>query len=167
ATAPQYGYPAYPESGNAMAPQYGYPAYSQPPASGTVSWAMGFLSYIPIPYVSFLIAGIVMAAVYPSQRRRGPVAAENARFAANWGLTMILAVVVLVGSGIVLGPVLDSIDGPENEGLVGVSIALLLVSSFGIGITHLVMIIIGVVRAGKAEVFRCPLAIRFIRTPHR
>src|SRR5699024_7083280 len=110
--APQYGYPAAPQYGYPAAPQYGYPAasqygyapYSQPPASGAVSWAMGFLCFIPIPYVSFLIAGIVMAAVYPSQRRKGPVAAENARFAANWGLTVILAVVVLVGSAIVVGP---------------------------------------------------------------
>jgi len=163
---PEPGYPAAPEYGYPAAPQYGYAAYSQPPASGTVSWAMGFLCFIPIPYVSFLIAGIVMAAVYRSQRRKGPVAAENARFAANWGLTVILAVVVLVGSAIVVGPVLASVDGPGEEGVPGLSIALILVAIFGVGIAHLVMIIIGVVRASKAEVFRCPLAIRFLRTPH-
>ncbi|HLR28126.1 MAG TPA: DUF4870 domain-containing protein, partial [Ruania sp.] len=86
-------------------------------------------------------------------------------FAANWGLTMILAVVVLVGAAIIVGPVLASIDGPANEGIPGLSVALILVTLFGVGIAHLVMTIIGVVRAGKGEVFRCPLAIPFLRTP--
>ncbi len=37
-----------------------------------------------------------MAAAYPSQRRRSALAAENARRAANWGVTYALAFVVLV-----------------------------------------------------------------------
>lgn len=104
-----------------------------------------------------LVAGIVMAAVYGSQRRRGPIAAGNARYAANWGLTVI---VVTVGSFLLSG-VLAGLFNEVSRGFFPAGSPILLY--IALCIAHLIVIIIGVAKASKGEVFRNPLAIPFIR----
>lgn len=101
-SAPAQPYPGQPYAPAVPGPPYAgqpdapYPVPVQQP-TGASSWAMGFLAFIPIPFLNVLITGIAMASMYPSVRKKGvPLATENARIAANWGLTLIASHVVLV-----------------------------------------------------------------------
>jgi uncharacterized Tic20 family protein len=136
------------------------PAYPQPhpvPATGALPYGLGFLSYIPIPYLSLVIAGIVMASVYPSQKRKGELAAENARNAANWGLSLIAYMVLNFLFFIILLVTRDV----DATGFFPVGIPILIF--LAIGVAHLVVMIMGLVAANKRTVFRNRIAIPFIR----
>lgn len=146
--APTGAYPGAP----AGAPSGAYPTASAP--AGVLPWALGLLAYIPVPLVSMVIAGIAMAAVYPSQRRRSPVAAENARRAANWGLTVILVVVLMLVAVAVLSLVLT---GP------GAGPVVPLLAVIPLGIAHLVVVVLGIMRANRGQVSAVPIAIPFLR----
>ncbi|BAU33190.1 uncharacterized protein MalAC0309_2348 [Microcella alkaliphila] len=91
--------------------------YTPPPArvpTGQKSWALGFIAWAPLPVLPLIGAAIVMMAVRPSAERSGhAVAAENARHAANWALTVLtvlvalalyVAVLAVAGNGRVLNP---------------------------------------------------------------
>lgn len=133
------------------------PAYMRPLPTGRMSWALGFLGCIPIALLSGLIAGIAMAAVYPATRKKGvPVATENARIAANWGLTLIAGMLICIAYMIVMMLTLESKEGffPFGWSVVGL---------LGLGLLHLIVTIMGTVVAGRGEVFRNLLAIPFIR----
>jgi uncharacterized Tic20 family protein len=140
-------------------PPSGPHGYAPPPkpATGALPWALGFLLYIPIPVVSAIITGVVMAAVYGSQRRLGPVAAGNARNAANWGLTLILGTVVSFGSTAILAALLH--DTVRGFFPIGTPILLYL----ALCVAHLVVIIVGLARASRGQVFENRIAIPFIR----
>ncbi|MFT4213924.1 MAG: DUF4870 domain-containing protein [Microbacterium sp.] len=136
------------------------PAYAPPP-TGCKSWALGFLACIPIPWLNTLVAGIVMAAVYPSTRRKGvPVATENARIAANWGLTyilgMVLCIVYMVATGVIAPQSVRAGAGflPIGWGVIAYMV---------FWVVHLVVTIMGTVIAAHGRVFRNALAIPFIR----
>lgn len=135
------------------------PGYAAParPATGAISWGLGFLLYIPIPVVSAIVTGVVMASVYGSQRRLGPVAEGNARNAANWGLTLTLGTVVSFGLTAILAVLL----GGTVRGFFPIGTPILLYVA--LCIAHLVVIIVGLTRASRGEVFRNPIAIPFIR----
>jgi len=135
------------------------PAYVRPLPTGRMSWALGFLAYIPIPWVNTLVTGIVMAAVYPSTRRKGvPVATENARIAANWGLTCIL--VMLLCLVYTFGML---VFGSQEVKTGFLPIGWGAVAYMLLGLVHLIVTIMGTVVAGRGEVFRNLLAIPFIR----
>lgn len=129
------------------------------PATSALSWALGFLAYIPIPFLNLVITGIVMAAVYPSVARKGPrsLAAANARSAANWGLTLITVMLVLVIAFIAL---MSALSG-RSVGFfpIGSPVVVYLVLS----IAHLVVTIVGTVKATRGSAFRNPLAIPYLR----
>ena len=135
-------------------------SYSPPPAApatGALPYGLGFLAYIPLPYLSLIIAGIVMASVYPSQKRKGGLAAENARQAANWGLSLIVYMVLDFTFFIIL-----LVTRPEeNTGFFPVGIPVLLV--LATGLAHLIVSIMGLVAANKHTVLRNRIAIPFIR----
>lgn len=132
------------------------PSDKQP--AGTLSYALGFLGYLPLPIVSNLVAGIAMAAAYPSQRRRSALAAENARRAANWGLTMITVTLVAIGLVFALLGLFGT-DGGEQD--VWVLWPFLAVPA--LGVAHLVVLVLGLVNTTRGTVFRNPLAIPFLR----
>src|SRR3982750_318482 len=70
------------------------PHYVTPAPTGRVSWALGFLAWIPVPFVGMIAAIVAMLAVYPSvKRKQVSAAAENARGAANWALTLLTVLV--------------------------------------------------------------------------
>lgn len=123
--------------------------------TGTLSWGLGLLAYLPIPLFSLVIAGVAMACAYPSQRRRSPVAAQNARHAANWGLTVVLVCVVMIGAVVALALALG--PTPGDRALIP------FVLIFPLGVAHLVMVVRGMVRAGRGQVLATRLAIPFIR----
>jgi uncharacterized Tic20 family protein len=129
--------------------------YGAAAPTGTVSWGLGLLAYLPIPLLSLVIAGVAMACAYPSQRRRSPVAAENARNAANWGLTLVLVCVLMIGAVVALALALA--PAPGDRALIP------FVLIFPLGLAHLVMVVRGMVRARRGEVLATRLAIPFIR----
>ncbi|MBF4462921.1 MULTISPECIES: DUF4870 domain-containing protein [unclassified Rathayibacter] len=134
-----------------------------PPAApagptGALSYALGFLTFA-IPFFGLIIAGIVMAAVYPSARRKGGLAAENARYAANWGLTVASVGVVLVAAHVVL--LLLASGTPLARGFSPVGIPMTIFAV--LWVVHLVLIIVGLVRTNQRVVFRPRIAIPFFR----
>jgi uncharacterized Tic20 family protein len=136
--------------------QAGYPMPPAGPATGALPYALGFLAYIPIPYLSLLVAGIVMASVYPAQKAKGELAAENARHSANWGLSLILYMVLDFLLFIIL-----LVSNQDSRGFFPIGIPVLIF--LALGIAHLVVIIMGLVAANKHTVMRNRIAIPFIR----
>ena len=134
--------------------QYQPPA--PPPSSGALPYGLGFLSYIPIPFASLVIAGIVMAAVYPSMKRKGGLAAENARHAANWGLSLIMYMVL---DALLFAIFLFTSSGKTGFFPAGITVVFYL----ALAVAHLVVIIMGLVAANRRRVFHNRLAIPFIR----
>lgn len=125
-------------------------------SAGALPYGLGFLAYIPAPFANLIITGIVMAAVYPSQKRKGTLAAENARQAANWGLTMIAVMIVMFALILVIVPFVNHTSAS--------SAALAPLILFGAtAVAHLIVIITGLVHANRREVFRNPIAIPFFR----
>ncbi|MFV0375338.1 DUF4870 domain-containing protein [Microbacterium sp.] len=130
------------------------------PATGSLTWGLGFLGFIPIPFFSLLIVAIVAivaSAVYPSQRRHGPIAEGNARNAANWAWTAFLVLVLSV----VLTTLLVALQNFYTPGPFPGRLPFLVL--LGVGITHPVLCIMGLVAASKGQGLRVPYAIPFIR----
>lgn len=127
-----------------------------PQATGKEAYLLGFLAYIPVPFLGSLVAGAAMALAYRGQRHKSALAAENARRAANWGLTYVLATVVVLVATALGGLAANRAGGSDGPLAV---LALLL----PLGIAHLMVTIRGVVLAGRGEVFRNPIAIPFLR----
>jgi uncharacterized Tic20 family protein len=152
---PGYAVPA-PQPGSAPPPA-AYPHAYARPATGSVAWGLGFLAFVPIPVVSMIIAGIAMASAYGAQRRNGPVAEGNARNAANWGLTVIAVTIV----SFTLTAVFAALFGETSRGFLPIGAPILIWAA--LCVAHVVVIIIGVVKAGKGQVFENRIAIPFIR----
>ncbi len=133
------------------------PENSARPATGTLSYGLGFLALIPIPVIGIIVAGLAMAGQYAGQMAKGRIAADNGRRAANWGFTLLCGLVLVL----VLMPVLVAVDGanhrPASLPLVPIVLYLML------GILHLVVVVWGVVVARRGGVFQNRLAIPFFR----
>ena len=77
---------------------------------------MGFLACLPVPIVNTLVAGFVMMCVYPATARKGPpFAVENARNAANWGLTVVVGTVAIVAYKRSCHPTLPTSERPGQR----------------------------------------------------
>jgi len=152
------GTPAPPQPYGAPAgwPRPGYAA--APPASTGTAWLMGLFALVPIPGVSAVAAGVVMAAVGRGQRRRGGVDAENGRRAANWGLTYALLTVLLVLGHVVLLVTLTR--GAPVQGFFPLGTVITI--WFVLSLVHVVVSVVGGLRAGAGQVLRVP-AIPFFR----
>lgn len=133
------------------------PHFAPATPRGAVSYGLGFLAYLPAPFFSMIIAGLVMAALYPSQKRHGGIAAENGRRAANWGLTVVGLMILIAGSFVWL-----SIAG-QTESSLARAAGIPLACYFVLSIVHVVVILIGFLRANRSRVFYNPLAINFLR----
>lgn len=158
AAPPAYGLPGY---GYGYAPAGAYAGRPAPGQSGTVAWAMGFLAFIPIPFIGQIAAMIVMIFVGLSQRRKSPVAATNGRSAANWAITYILATVVLLG--LFIAGIASGGGDPTTSAFGVIGLVLYFAWFFLLNPAHLILTIIGTVKASSGKPFRCPLAIPFIR----
>lgn len=150
-TQPAYGAPAY---------GYGQPspyAYQPPPSNGALAWALGFLIFIPV--LGFIAAGIAMACSYGPLSRRGDVARENARSALNWGLTFMIVQIVMLILHVTLLFALAGGEGTRSFYPIGIPITIFAV----VGLLHIVLTIVGTVRASSGEVMKVPIAIPFVR----
>lgn len=117
------------------------------PANGAVAWALGLLVFAFFPLLSSLVGGGAMIVAGRLQRTNGPLAAENGRRAANWGLTYVLATVVLLGThfGLLIG-----LQGRIPPGFfpMGIFITLWLLVS----LVHVAVCIVGLVKANSMKV---------------
>lgn len=129
---------------------------------GTGAWALGFLASVPIPVIAQIMTGLIMAGVYPTHKKRGPIAHANARHAANWGLTFSILTVVLIGIAIVFAMIVSNGGTtPADSGTTALPFIPLGLWML-LCLVHVVVTIVGTVRASRGTVFRFPLAIRFI-----
>lgn len=152
--------PAVPPSSWATATS-GHGASGHPPTdhpfagdAGQRSYLLGLLAWLPIPLFSALIAGVAMAAALPGQRRRSPLAGENARRAANWGLTYALGVVLSVVTTAIL-VLATGEEGPAARD--GFPWQLWFLSPILVlGVGHLVVTVVGLSRTSRGEAFRAP-----------
>ena len=161
---PYAGQPPHPGQPYGGQPQPGQPSAGQPyPANppqtrGVVSWAMGFISLF-FPLVGLVIGAVVMASLYPATARRGiPVATGNARSAANWGLTVLTVLVLTALYVIVLATFFPS----TRQGFLPVGWSVIIVAV--LSLVHLIVTIAGTVIGSSGRVFRCPIAIPYIRS---
>lgn len=141
---------------------YAYPApaaYPQRPATGMLQWAMGLLVLLPIPFLGGFVSGITMAATFGAAAKHGGRARENARAAANWGLTYLTVSTALLIIHFIC--IVQFANGPGMRGFypLGIPITIYL----GVGILHLVVVVIAMVRVGGGGTMRVPFAIPYIR----
>ncbi len=123
--------------------------------AGRTSYFLALLAWLPIPFFGVLIAGVAMAAAYPSQRRRSALAAENARRAANWGLTYALGVVLSIAATILTMLLVIPPGEPADPDTTPWPLVFLL-PIIGLGIAHLVITIVGLRRTSRLEAFNPP-----------
>lgn len=125
--------------------------YVPPVPTGAASYALGFLAYIPIPFIGLIVGAVVMAATFSSSQKKGGLAAENGRRAANWGLTVIAVMVVLIVWVLLLA--FTQTSSPFIPIMVYLALS----------VAHLVVIIMGLVKANAGKVFDNKLAIPLLR----
>jgi uncharacterized Tic20 family protein len=118
-------------------------------------YALGFIAYIPIPFVGLLIGAIVMVATFSSSQKKGGLIAENGRRAANWGLTVIAVMVVLILWVVVLATVFNGQPWSTPVGPIVMYLAL--------GVAHLVILVMGLVKANAGTVLENKLALNILR----
>ncbi|MEV4666815.1 DUF4870 domain-containing protein [Microbacterium sp. LWO12-1.2] len=159
--APAYAAPGY----QVAPPTPGYPVPGYPavaptvPARGLLPWVLGFLIVIPFPFVGGIASGIAMAVSGGASRRAGGIARENARAALNWGLTYLLISTSLIVLHFVVLFLLTA-DSPAT-GFYPIGIPLTIYVA--ISLLHLVLVIVGTIRASSGAVMRVPFAIPFVR----
>lgn len=153
---PYQGQPG-PYPGQPGAP-YGYPVPVRTP-TGTLSWALGFLVFLVFPFISGIISGVAMGLSYGSAAKHGGIARENGRSAANWGFTYVLVSVVLVIAHFVMLAALSGTSAARGFFPIGLPLTVY----FVISLLHIVLVIVGTVRASSGKVMKVPFAIPFIR----
>src|SRR5699024_5223242 len=124
-----------------------------PPRNGTIAWALGFLAYIPVPFLGLVVAGITQLVVGLGQRKHGGLAAVNGVRAANWGLTQLcwpLLLAISMTIGVLTGSPSPSGGGgivftPVMNGVVFTVLGLY----FLVAVMEAVYAIVGTVKASK------------------
>ncbi|WP_309066612.1 hypothetical protein [Microbacterium sp.] len=123
------------------------------PATGASAWALGLLVLLPIPLLGPLAAGGGMVAAYGSLSRQGPLAAANARSAKRWGTFFLLVSTGLLVLQLGIAVALLWMP-PQPRGLFPVAIPMTLYVV--VCVVHLVVVIVGTLRARRGEVVRIP-----------
>ncbi|GAB2794332.1 DUF4870 domain-containing protein [Rhabdobacter roseus] len=126
--------------------------------------------FIPIPFLG-LIATLVL---YYSQREKGAFVSSNGKESVNFqitlallGVLMVILVMIFFG-GSILSMFMGGASGSEAAagagvmGLIGTSLIVGLVAMV-VGITAVVLMIIGTIRANGGQVYRYPISIRLVK----
>lgn len=129
-----------------------------PRRTGIIAWGLGLLILVPLVYVNVLAMAITVVAVGLAQRKHGGIAADNGCNAANWALSLFVVSIVVLGLGVILG--LPGMTNGDPWQISAYPLSFLLF--IGLGMAHLVIPIVGMVKAGQGTVFRPP-SIRFFR----
>jgi uncharacterized Tic20 family protein len=120
---------------------------------------LGLLILVPFPFVGGVASGIAMAVSGGASRRAGGTARENARAALNWGLTYLFLSTALLVMHFVLLFILTA----EGPGTGFYPLGIPLTGYVVISLAHVVIVIVGSVRASAGKVMRVPVAIPFLR----
>jgi hypothetical protein len=133
------------------------PPVATPTASaGAANYAFGFVALFPVPVFGLLVAAILMIVLGVGSRRKGGAVAENGRRAANWGITVLLLLVITVGILITLATVFANTRGFFPTGSI-------IFVYLAVWIAHVVVSITGSVVASRGNVFHNRIAIPFLR----
>lgn len=150
-------------SGNAF-------AYAPTPSTGTAYWLLYLVLYLPIPILNMIVTLVIEFAMRKGAVRIGGPAEANNRHAINWLLTAGLATTAttVLHFGLLLA--VAGFDGGVGRddpffGVLNVTGALCILTSLCAGITTLVFLILGAVRASKGGEFNPRIAIPFVRAP--
>ena len=160
--APQLALPAHQQAPQ-FPPPTGQPQQvllTRPLSNGASQWALGLLALIPFPFIGALAAGIVMII---TGRSRGPAtdAGERNRTAAsNWGLTYLIATVLLVTLHFSLLVNLASFNESFATSFYPIGIPITI--WVAVSAVHIVFSIVGCVKATRGRVFK-PVALPFFR----
>lgn len=136
-----------------------------PPRHGTIAWALGFLAYLPIPFLGLIVAGVTQLIVGLGQRKHGGLAAVNGVRAANWGLTQLcwpVLMVLTIAIGVATGSPGES--GVRFTPVMNAAAILMIGLFFLVSVLEAVYAIAGTVLASKGRRVRLPV-IPFLRTP--
>jgi len=127
--------------------------------TGRYGWALGFLAWIPIPFVGLLIAAVAMSFARRTPRRKGSaLCTENTRGATNWGLTVLAVALVCVAYFIAI---LLGFPDVAQRGFF--PLGAVVIVYFVLVVVHSVLTIAGTVVAGRGKVFNPRIAIPFVR----
>lgn len=127
----------------------------RPLANGAVQWGVGLLALIPFPFVSAIVAGIVMTAVGRSRAPATEAGERNRTNAANWGITYLISSVILIALHIAF---LFTFDDEYSSTFYPIGIPITI--WFALSVTHVVLSIVGLVKASRGVVFK-PIALPF------
>ena len=117
--------------------------------TGALPWFLGLIVLACLPFLGSVIATLAMYFVGRAQADKGPLAAENGRRAANWGLTYFLATVILVPAQFILVFAITGGEGTKNLLPLGIPITIWGVISIG----HVVLSLWGGIAALNRVVF--------------
>lgn len=140
------------------------PAMQTPVHTGAVPWGIGFIAYIPIPFLNLLISGVTQIVVGLAQKKYGDIAAHNGTRAANWGVIQVLwfvGLIVIAAVGILSGISSGDKSVPfepvyNGLGLTWMGLYILL------NIVHVILTVWGLISASKGLIARIP-TIPFFR----
>jgi len=119
------------------------------PATGALPWFLGLIVLACLPFLGSVIASLTMYFVGRAQADKGPLAAENGRRAANWGLTYFVLTIVLVLTHFVLVFLVIGGRGSEHFFPVGIPITIWGIISVG----HVVLSLWGGIAALNRVLF--------------
>lgn len=128
------------------------PQPQRPPVGPAIAWLLGLIVLVCLPFIGSFLAGVLMVAVGLSQRGKSEPAARNGARAANWGLTYLLASIVLVGIHFYLVIAVATDDEPMTQHFFPVGIPITL---WGLlSLAHVVMCVWGGAVALQGKPFR-------------
>ena len=135
--------------------------YAPRARTGAVEWALGLIGALCFPFIPQLIGPVVQFLVGYSHRTEPGVGGQNARAAANWAVTFLLAFVLFAGTHIVmLFAIPDGSEIKQSFFPFGIPITiagLLYLVNIGVCVT-------GLVKASNGKAFRAP-ALPVLRDP--
>jgi uncharacterized Tic20 family protein len=138
----------------------GAPAPQPSAAIAVLPHALGFLAPILfVPFLSTLLTGLAMI-IAAGVQRRNPLAEPLSRSAGNWGITLMIASALLGTMHFVL---LATLSDGSGSSFFPIGIPIVIYAA--VCIAHLVVTIVGLVRAGQRRPWRNPLAIPFLSAP--
>ena len=126
--------------------------------SGTPAWTLGLIALFPLPILNSALAGVVMLVVGLNQRNVGGTAAQNGVNAASWGLLQIVVPAlffITMTVGMITGE--DTETGLRMPAPLEMALPIFGITWIFLSIAHLVVVILGIVKSSRGEVFRAPV----------
>ena len=140
-------------------PRHHHPARnSNMNLSGTPAWTLGLIALFPLPILNSALAGVVMLVVGLNQRNVGGTAAQNGVNAASWGLLQIVVPAlffITMTVGMITGE--DTETGLRMPAPLEMALPIFGITWIFLSIAHLVVVILGIVKSSRGEVFRAPV----------